>query len=147
LQQALFVFLHVVLAFIGISLWCAGLAVVYIMYKSGRFDLSSLSTASLVSGGILLIAMQIFASIAYAVYVRDVEPILGKSFTYMIPLFNLKILISSIASLIGILAVALVWSPSSRSEVKLSLTLISLVITLFLVDLILAAWVMTTVSV
>jgi len=135
------------LALIGISLWIVGTAILYIIYKSGRFELYKLVISAFISGGIFLIVMQIFASIAYSSYIELAVPSLSESFKYMVPLFDYKILISSIASILGILAAALAWSPNTRGEVKASLIISSIVIVMFFIDLLLAAWVMTTVSV
>lgn len=148
MYSSLFVFLHVMFAFVGILLWTVGAVFIYIMRNIGIVDqLDKLSRLTLVLGGVLLMIMLIFGSIAFPIYAQSAEQFLYESFIYMPRLFMYKLSISSIACLFGFLSVVAIWKSSSMDEMKLSLTASFIVIILFLISMIIAAWVMSTASI
>ncbi|PCN50849.1 hypothetical protein B6U99_02280 [Candidatus Geothermarchaeota archaeon ex4572_27] len=148
MYNVLFTFLHVMLAYLGITIWAVGAAFLFVAYRAGASEgILKLARYTLTAGGLLLVVMSIFAGVTYAFYVQSAEPTLHESFRYMALLFDYKLSLSSIATLLGFLAVIAVWRSSSPNDIKVSIVMSTLVVVLFVVAAVIVAWIMTTVSI
>ena len=142
-------FLHVLFASLGAIFWCLGIAILYVMYQSGRIlDLNKIAFALLAIGGVFFTLMQSFGSIVYSPYALQVSPFLRDHYPILKTLFDYKLLLINIPStIIGIGAIAFTLVAHKRRDVTLSLILSTAVIALFGIGLILATLVTSTYSI
>ncbi|MFQ5710301.1 MAG: hypothetical protein ACE5GD_00835 [Candidatus Geothermarchaeales archaeon] len=141
-------FLHVVFALLGLTLWVLGSLILFVMFKTGRFAELGKPTASIfIVGGLLFVLMQIFGSLVYQPYDLSVRGFLDENFPYMSYYFNLKLLFTSLATILGFGAAAGAWIAESKRDVYLISAMSITTLALFAICAYLAVLVTSTRSI
>jgi len=142
------VFLHVIFAILASILWVVGLALLVTMVRRGiNGDIVKIVSVVFIVAGISFVLMEVFGSLAYSVYNVKVRETLLGNLPFFAFLFDLKLLLTALATFTGLLTVGLTLTHRTYKEAYLSVALASTTLVLFGICALLAIFVMTTISI